>query len=221
MKVVMLGASGAGKTTLAKKIAEKTGLKYIENSAGLILTGKAKERLQREYGYEGNLGQRGVINKSHLSVSFAVDFQDWVLKSRTELLQSNEDVIIDRSPLDPTVFWLNQVVHNTAQDLTEGFLKLCFDSMFESGVTHLIRVPLLNPEYTIEDNNSRVANWWFQKKIDLLCDFVIQQFNDYKNRSIVSSVDPRPFQVRVHQVITWDLNQRVNQALQFLNKDTI
>jgi len=217
----MLGSSGAGKTTLAKAIAEKLGLQYVENSAGLILTKEAKNTLKQRYDYFGDAGQVGVINKSAAEPQFGVDFQEWILTSRSEILEMNQNIILDRSPLDPVVFWLNQVVHNTTQGETTEFITRCFRAMVESGVTHVIRVPLQNPNEEIENNGSRCHNWYFQKKIDLLFDLVLDWFNGWKNSDQVFMVNNEKPMIRTHYVNTWDWENRLKQALYFLNKDAI
>lgn len=171
MKVVIAGASGSGKTTLAKALAESLGWKFQENSAGLIISPKDKEEMHIHWGYTGNWGQQRVINSSSQWVGFGKYFQESVLRARKLLIESSGRAVYDRSALDPIVFWLNQVVHNVSQEETEGFIHQCVSGLRE--VDLILRLPLQNPDKGIEDNGSRVNNWYFQRKVDSLFDLAI------------------------------------------------
>lgn len=173
MIIAFAGASGSGKTTLAKRLAKDLGWFFQENSAGLITSERDKGAMANMWDYRGNLGQKDVINKSHAEPPFGLYFQESILRARKELLFKNKDknCIYDRSPLDPIVFYLNQCVHNFDEVLGDHFMKACTAAMI--GVDIIIKIPLQNPDHIIEDNGSRVANWWFQQKIDKLFDLAL------------------------------------------------
>jgi thymidylate kinase len=224
MKIVCAGPSGSGKTTLAKAIAKELNLKFIENSAGLVMLPEDKESLKNRYMYTGAHGQKGVINQSHLNPSFGFDFQYSILRARTKLLAENDNIVLDRSPLDPIVFYLNQVAHNQTQFLSESFIESAAQIFLNSGITHLIRIPLLNPERTIEDDNSRVPNWYFQKKVDYLFDLAIELVGVYfeKNLNLEGTIHGKGLSLpKVHRVNTWDWERRFQTALAFVSRPPI
>lgn len=216
MKVVLAGASGSGKTTLAKALAEHFGWYFTENSAGLIMTRKHKTDLKEMFGYEGGWGQRKVINQSHADPSFGRAFQGSVLSARYLLMANNadKDCIFDRSTLDPIVFYLNQVVHNDEeQDDSQHFIHRCISGLRE--VDMILKIPLQNPECKIEDNGSRVANWYFQKKIDMLFDvamnLVISENNKHKYLM-------GPKKIMIAAAPAWDWQTRLDWGIQMINK---
>lgn len=211
MKVVLAGASGSGKTTLAKAIGEALNLSFNENSAGLIISAQDKEYMKRQFGYEGNAGQRGVINKSHTNPQFGLYFQHAILEARKKLFSAKDNMVLDRSPLDPIVFYLNQLVHNFSQQETDFFVEMCLDAIIEARITHIIYTPLQNPKREIEDNDSRVANYYFQKKIDMLFGYVLELL---KRRCIQMHVECP----KIHQTPCWDWDKRLSDSLYFLSK---
>lgn len=213
MKVVLLGASGAGKTTLAKIIAEKTGLNYISNSAGGIMPHAYKSLLHREYGFEGGQGQLAVLQYSHDNPHFGMLFQRGVLEGRKAILQKPEPMILDRSPLDPFVFFLNQLSHAFGDEVAEDLRNVCMETLHYH-CDAFIKVDLVVPdkEITKEEGAGRIANWYFQKKIDKLFNVAIHEYWDWcKEREL----SPRPW----YRIKEWDLDGRIKDTLKFL--DTI
>lgn len=224
MKVALAGASGSGKTTLGKEIAELLCLNFIENSAGLVISDKNKTNLAKNYDYVGNIGQVGVINLSHQQPNFGYDFQYYLLEARKQIMVEGDNLVVDRSALDPVVFFLNQVVHNFPQEHCKTFIDQAADVFIESGITHLIRTPLQNPEMVIEDNGSRVANWYFQLKIDGLFDKAISLVNKRGwERNNLQRDNPKfllfkpitPYFTR-----SWDKDIRLKGVLEFLRSGT-
>lgn len=208
MKVVIAGASGSGKTTLAKALAEHYGWHFKENSAGLIMGNINKAVLEATHGYSGDWGQRKVINYSHGFPEFGRNFQQFIFEARKRLIEYPGNAIYDRSSLDPIVFYLNQVVHNDMQDDSEHFIHQCITGLRK--VDLILRIPLQNPERCIEDNNSRVANYWFQRKIDTLFDLAIQLVLEENQRN--------PYlldnhMIRIAHSPTWDWQERFNWAV--------
>lgn len=211
MKVVIAGASGSGKTTLAKALAAHFGWTFQENSAGMIIDPADKQFLKDEYGYSGDMGQRSVINKSHREPAFGRDFQTAILNARCLLRSQPGNMVYDRSSIDPLVFYLNQVVHNDIQEQSDKFLRACAGGII--GIDLVLRLPLQNPHKVIEDNNSRVANWFFQKKIDDLFDTSIQLIcHTLQKRHPI--MEPITFE----RCPTWDWHDRLEWAVACVNR---
>lgn len=208
MKIVIAGASGSGKTTLARALAAHFSFQFVENSASLIMDPMWKEQLNMAYGYKGNWGQRKVINESHINPKFGRDFQVGILHARFMLANTYGNQIYDRSSLDPIVFYLNQVVHNDQQQVSEAFIRDCVRSL--SNIDLILRIPLQNPNDEIENNESRVNNWFFQKKIDDLFDTAINLAVKFKDELTGK-------EVRVQRCPTWDWEERLNWARHCIN----
>lgn len=214
MKVAIAGASGSGKTTLAKALAAHFGWKFTENSAGLIIRPEDKEYLKDRYGYSGNWGQRTVINNSHKTPEFGRDFQRAILKARYLLKDEPGNHVYDRSSIDPMVFFLNQIVHNETQAETEAFMESCIAGL--SGIDLVLRLPLQNPSMIIEDNNSRVANWFFQYKIDHLFDASIELICN--PGGVISASRFRKSPITFERCPKWDWTARLEWAVACVNR---
>lgn len=208
MKVVLAGASGSGKTTLARALAAYFGFSFIENSAGLIMNNLWRERLYHQFGYNGDWGQRKVINESHIQPEFGREFQNSVLHARVGLANMEGNHIYDRSSLDPIVFYLNQVVHNDEQRVSEAFIRQCVKSL--GNVDLILRIPLQNPNDEIENNESRVNNWFFQKKIDDMFDTAIDLVMKFRKELYGK-------EIKVQTCPVWDWDQRLNWARYCVN----
>lgn len=217
MIVCLAGPSGSGKTTLAKELAKYFGWAFTEQSAGLIADKDSKEYMAENFNYTGSLGQCGVINKSHSEPEFGAYFQCNVLDNRNRLLKGMVDkgmnAVLDRSPLDPIVFYLNQVVHNEEQDVSELFIHRCISAL--RNVDMIIRVPLQNPNREIENNGSRVTNYWFQRKIDGLFD---QALNIVHAESQLNSDLFGTHRICIHRVPCWNWEDRVKDSIEAISK---
>lgn len=215
MIVTLAGASGSGKTTLAKALAEHFNWEFRENSAGLIMDNHHKEYMKEHFFYHGGEGQARVINRSHANPEFGLYFQQSIVQARKMLMSNtvgaNKNAVYDRGPLDPIVFYLNQMVHNFNEEMAESFFQSCIPGL--RYVDLIIRVPLQNPDCKIEDNGSRVANWFFQQKIDTLYDSAI------KIVASMSNLNPLIFEkkpIKVSRTTTWDWDKRLAECIKFI-----
>lgn len=204
MKVVLAGASGSGKTTLAKALAENFKWNFTENSAGLIMGKEHKRILSERFGYGGDWGQKKVINHSHKVPEFGRAFQEYILAARYGLMQQEENAVYDRSSLDPIVFYLNQIVHNDQQEDSGHFIRKCVAGL--RNVDLILRIPLQNPHDEIENNESRVNNWYFQKKVDLMFDLAMDMMVK-ENNAYPELLGKKRLIIKVCP--TWDWDQRL------------
>lgn len=212
MKVVLAGPSGSGKTTLAKALATHFNWTFVENSAGLIMDDINKQSLKDRFGY-GNWGQRKVINESHTQPAFGREFQRYILSARERLINADGNHVYDRSALDPIVFYLNQVVHNDGQEDSEQFIHACISRMYN--VDLILRIPLQNPDREIENNESRVNNWFFQRKIDKLYDEAIDllHMENHFNPHLLDN-----HQIRILKCPCWEWDVRLAWAINATNQ---
>lgn len=217
MIVTLAGPSGSGKTTLAKALAEHFDWEFRENSAGLIMDKHHKEYMKEHFKYEGGEGQRNVINRSHSDPAFGLYFQQSIVQARKMLLSNtvgrSVNAVYDRGPLDPIVFYLNQCVHNFDEATAESFFNSCIPGL--RYVNLIIRVPLQNPALEIENNHARVANWWFQQKIDKLYDLSLSIVGH------MAKVNPLIFEkqpISVFRTSTWDWKKRLEECIASIEK---
>lgn len=211
MKVVIAGASGSGKTTLARAIAKHFGWEFKENSAGLIMSEEDKMFMKQKWGYKGDWGQLGVINSSFANRDFALYFQESILRARKRIIKSPGNSIYDRSALDPMVYFLNQCVDNWDQDTSDLFLQSCVRGL--EGVDLIIRLQLVNPDRKIEDNGSRIANWFFQQKIDALFDRSLKMAVEINKLHEYMVGDASP---QIVGISVWDWESRFGLAQRFV-----
>jgi hypothetical protein len=129
------------------------------------------------------------------------------------LIKEGKKAVLDRSPLDPIVFYLNQVVHNEPQDESAWFIEKCISQLRK--VDMIIRVPLQNPNREIEDNGSRVTNYWFQRKIDGLFD---QALNIVSSESAANSDLLGTHKICVHRVPCWNWDDRLKDSIGAISK---
>lgn len=212
MIVTLAGASGSGKTTLAKALAKHFGWEFRENSAGLIIAQAHKDHMSKTWGYDGGWGQTKVINESTKDPNFGSYFQ-WAIQAArrnlvTQAEASGKNAIYDRGPLDPMVFWMNQVSHNLPQEETEKFFQACIPAM--SKVDLVIRVLLQNPDKHIENNGSRVNNFYFQSKIDILYDLAIHHVARLQQENPVLLYNHK---INIHRTSTWDWDTRLKECI--------
>jgi GTPase SAR1 family protein len=214
MKIVMAGPSGSGKTTLSKALAAHYGLEFTENSAGMVMLPEDKRDLKERWGYAGEAGQVGVINLSAEHPLFGFQFQEAILRARHHLFTKSNTGVFDRSPMDPMVFFMNQCVHNFSDQVTKNFLDKCADVFFQSGITHVIRIPNLNPR-EVEHDGSRCSNKFFQKKIDKLFDWAIDYLLEHHLRMPYNA---KSEPIQFYKVDTWDWQLRLGRTVDFISK---
>ena len=202
-KIALTGPSGSGKTTLAHIIQyHYPEIKFIAGSADSIMGSSAQGYLFKRFGYEPK-GHANVRAMSATNPDFGFEFQRLLLNNRTNTIRKNTNFVTDRSPIDNFTYYLDQVAHNQSPETTDDFLSQCQEAYLN--LTHLIYVPSINPEGYVEDNGSRIANIWYQRKIDVLFEHnLTHYFIPYSNRVKVLFID------------VWDLTERTKLVKEFL-----
>jgi len=201
VRLAFCGASGSGKSTMAKYIAQTMGLKYTENSAGLLLTEAQQKYLVDKYGWTKS-GHRDVIRLSNINPGFAWDFQEQLLKTRAEFIWNNSGFVIDRSPVDNLTYFLLQTAHLTSELNCDFFHSKVTDAM--KPITHVIFLPTLNKD--VEDNGSRISNWYYQMMVTAVFKHTI---TNYFTPNL--SLD-----FAYLEYTTWDLETRKREIINWL-----
>lgn len=168
LKIAFSGSSGSGKTTLVKYVHEKYKLPWISGSAGDLKNEIDAEILKLTCnGEQLPDGHREVIRYSAMNPTYGIINQLLLQARRTEVLKANHSFVTDRSPVDNFTYFMNQCGHlEAATDaLCEKLFHSCVDAFQKLDL--LVYVKAVQPKSNgVEDNGSRVNNWWWQKSVD-------------------------------------------------------
>ena len=118
LRVYLSGASGLGKTTLAKLISKELGLPYINTSASNVWD---------EFGvksHEHALQLSGDYNWAH-------KYQLAILENRRKVLGDNDNFVTDRSIIDNLIYYMDG---NKPYQLQREYNKTCIETV---SYTHL------------------------------------------------------------------------------------
>ena len=203
VRLAFCGASGSGKSTMAKFISSAIGLKYTENSAGLLLTPEQQEYLVKSYAWTKS-GHKDVIRLSNISPGFAWDFQEQLLITRAKFISENSGFVIDRSPVDNWTYFLLQTAHLVAELNCDMFLSKVIEAT--KPLTHIIFLPTCNKD--VEDNGSRIANWYYQMLVTSCFEHTLTNYFN-ANQSLKFSYLKYP---------EWDLVTRQRVILNWLSQ---
>ena len=162
-RIMFVGPSGIGKTTLAKWVSETQGIPFISGSrSDLLHTSETHKDLLMKDSED--------LYKS--------DFQ--LLTMRNNLFKDKTHFVTDRSYADlAAYFWYKQSKHMPDCEI-EHFICLCKTLMEKQcDIAVFLSLNLDNyKDWVIEDNNKRITNRFFQIQIstmmeDLLIDWKI------------------------------------------------
>ncbi len=202
MRICFAGPSGLGNSTLAHVIAKRLKLPHPSTSAGDLFTYDDKVFLKENFDYEGK-GHKSVINLSSTSPDFGIYFQQLLLNRRSEQIKSYDRVVLDRSPIDNVTYMLTQAAHNMDEKRVLEFITEAQSVYLE--LDYLILIIYSHDIPLIEDNKSRIPNRYFQIYIS---DVFMGTFNRYFSHIIGP---------RVITIDFWDLQERINTVLSFIN----
>lgn len=203
---MIIGPSGIGKTTLAKKISEITGIPFISGSYSELVP-STKEVLHED-----------MIKKNPQTI---IKEDNELFTKRCQLYQSNKDFVSDRSFIDNIAYFINKLSYQIDSVDTDAFIDSCIEAT-NRYATHLIFIPFrveMMEEFKIEDNSKRILNPWYQLQISSIMTTVITQcFNkrfmttdDYK--SMISKEDDS---ANVLVLLSTNFDERLQIALNFL-----
>ena len=204
MKICLSGPSGSGKTTLARYIHEslpELGLPrvdFISNSASDLISAEKKKALEEIYGYIPS-GHKNVIRQGHINPDFGKEFQLAILNQRIKLYEDpNLSFIADRCPIDNLAYYLDQVVmYEDNPAATEEFIITCMKALAKADIIFLVKVC----HTEVEDNGSRVANIFYQRKVDRVFQLALDLIVAYANKFGIG-LPP------IHTVSVWDWDKR-------------
>ncbi len=204
IKVAFTGSSGSGKTTLVKYVNAEYPLPWLNGSSGELLDEIDQATLKQRFGFEGGKGHAHVIKASHANPEFGYVHQNMVLNARGKLIESDQDFVTDRSPLDNWVYFLLQAGVYQNFNVSHDFMgKAIF---YFSKLTHVIYVPAMLVE--VEDNNSRIANYYYQRAVDAIFNTYWQAFSHH-----AKVANPK---IKLLKIVDHDLKTRKEKVMDFL-----
>jgi len=157
-KIMICGASGTGKTTLAKHMSELYELPYVSTSASKIWP---------EFGFKNHADSHA---KSTSNKSIGIAYQSKILKERIHALEKMNHYITDRGFVDNAVYIMMELGHFLNACELQTFMDWCSDSM--KGVDGLIYLRW-GDSIILEDNENRIYSREFQAMTDALFNWVI------------------------------------------------
>ena len=180
-RIFITGASGIGKTTIAKILSEKYGIPYISSSASMVWD---------KYGFKDHAEAHRV---SVLNPGIGLSYQRDILALRkTQLV--GDSWVTDRSPMDNIAYMLLTLNHALPPETVYYFMVEALEMMSKS--TCLIHLKW-DKHCTLEDNGKRIINPYYQGMVDAIITHVIE------NTKI-------SYEAPVLEIKVWDLKQRLN-----------
>lgn len=161
-RMVIIGAAGTGKTTLAKAICKKLKLQLIEEQARIIC---------KKLGY-----------KNIYEIKDQQRFRFQVLKDQIKLEEKLKDFISDRSTIDCWVHWVRWNYETAKTFESEKYYKLAFSQALK--YSKIIYIPRIikpkNDGFRWNDNN-------YQNQIDRLFKDILFEWDLIKRTHIIRS----------------------------------
>lgn len=185
-KIAFIGASGTGKTTLAKWISEELEIPFISGSVSDIVP-STKDMLHLEMMDQETqpLASRNL----------------YIVRAREKSINDHNSLVTDRSPLDAVAYGIDQLSSKVDKGYLDHLLNNAKDAM--KGLDYLIFIPVTNQmvnNWEIEDNNKRVLNPWFQWKVSCIMNSILHREDMLaffkKNHIKVISLYPYEIEIR-------------------------
>jgi deoxyadenosine/deoxycytidine kinase len=182
-QIFITGASGVGKTTLAKYISENYGIPYISASA---------KDVWPRFGFENH---EDALRKCLADPILGFEYQKAIWVKRHDALSlAGDNFITDRSPIDNYAYYILQQGYYS-EEYNKAMNSLCIADFALANTVIFIR---LSSDIILENDGKRILNITYQKLVDNTIGWVLShQFGllTYKKELIFIS--------------NWDFNNRI------------
>ena len=180
-KIAITGASGVGKTTLAKFIAEQYDMPFISASA---------REVWPKFGFKNH---QEALSSCLKDPMLGLQYQENILLNRHLALTRSGSFVTDRSPIDNYAYFLLQQGYHSEEH--NAYMKsLCLMDYQNIDIVIFIRV---GDQREIEDNGRRICNPSYQRMVDEVIGMVLQkEFGNLTYKKSVLYID------------TWDFEER-------------
>lgn len=166
MKIALVGPSSTGKTVLAAKFAELTGIPFVSVQTRDVMA---------EMGFASHMD----VIKAPAEQS--IGFQKTLMQRRTELFRKTPSLICDRSAVDAYVYYL---LENCKNDQTVGTADFCNEAMAAMSDFDLI-VYMEYGSIPFRADGVRVNNAFYHRLTGLVYqDFVNKLLQDGMQRNV-------------------------------------
>jgi adenylate kinase family enzyme len=193
-KIYLCGSAGVGKTTLAKEVAELTGLPFI--------SGSAKE-LSLAYGFKSH---KELLEAFEKDAEFAMQYQYGLLDYRKTQAEELDGFITDRSPIDNIAYFLLSLAHKISTERAREYIEYALESIKEgSKVVFLQR----HPGIALENDNHRLHNEYYQALVEYTIAGVINSLE--KGSPLYPSESKQIWSM--FQIKSWDLEEKIEFIL--------
>jgi predicted ATPase len=157
VRLAISGAAGTGKSTLARALAMRLDLPYLEEGM--------RARL------ESGLDLHRISHRQHQAL--AEELLDEMLDATRRAVAEHGGFVCDRCPLDMAAFWL---YYRFAFDLeaTARYMRRVDESL--PGFGHVVLLP--RTALALCDDGVRSANPWIQLHFDALLDAMVARAGD-------------------------------------------
>ena len=187
-RIMFVGPSGIGKTTLAKFIETKYGIPFISGSMSDLMP-DTKEMHHAEFLHQ-KCGE--LINK---------DYQ--LLNLRNKLFKDKETFVTDRSYVDLASYFIYKQSTNIPECEVDAFLDICKDLTVQQ-CDLLIYLPLsmYNMKgWPMEDNKKRIINRYYQVQMSDIMGNLLTQWSTLSVIDILV-VPQLDFYDRIHMIMS-------------------
>lgn len=168
-RIAFVGASGTGKTTLAKYISDKYGIPFLSGSySDLVPETKDVKHVDMM-----DKGVMALLNEEYTLINLR----------RKSYQQMWDGFVTDRSPVDNLAYFIYKLSHKVPQCEVETFESIV-ERVISSNITHLIFIPFTDvmlTQWETEDNNKRIVNNYFQWQISQLMGGILS-LKDYTRK---------------------------------------
>lgn len=186
-RIFITGASGTGKTIMAKKISEHFNLPFISTSASVVWP---------KFGFKDH---KSAHKHSCYDPRVGNQYQHAVLRQRVDALKGKEFFISDRSPFDNYAYYLMQIGYLNGKFENRVFRGMCEDNLTLADALVFLRYP---DDLRLQDNGKRILNPDFQMMVDSIINLVVNRLINHN--------------MPVLEIKTWDIEEKEFQIKTFL-----
>ena len=160
-KVMFAGASGTGKTTLAKRVSDMLSIPFVSGSySDLVPETKSLKHVDM-------ITEGWVIMKEK---------DERLLSLRSQLFSSQFEFVSDRSYIDNIAYYILKLSQHVSNEEVSVFMEKAL-SFLEKDCNKLIFIPFSHQMiniWQVEDNNKRITNGFFQHMVSLIMEDIIR-----------------------------------------------